>query len=97
MGGARSQPCCRIVRMDAAADLQSAGIGCQGAAGRLFIAGAKHDDMAAPEPVAVVKTRIKLCRVITFKIGHQTCAVICQAAADDLFHAAFVKVNTGAE
>src|SRR5205814_2004549 len=91
------QPTARIVGIDAAADLQSSGIGGQGLARRGFVAGSEHNDVASFETVALVKLRIERRGLFGDKIRAQRRRIVAPGAADDLLHFAFVKIDARSE
>ena len=97
MGGSRFQPLRGIPKVDTSAYLHSTGISGQGVPGSPLIARTQHDDVAAAEPVPMIEPGIEFGRMITFEIRHQPAPMISQAAADDLLHAAVVKINAGPE
>ncbi len=87
-----------IIGGNPAADLQAPGEGGQGLAGRLFVAGTEHDDVAAVEPVFPVKLGVMGRRQLGGKIGPETGPVgIGQAGADDLFDLSAVQIDAGAK
>jgi hypothetical protein len=81
--------------MDAAADVQAAGISPQRRPRLLFVAGAKHDDVTARKPVAPVQLRKPRGGAVGNKIRLQASRFGTKRAADDLFDLAFMQVNAG--
>ena len=79
------------------ADVQSAGIGRQGLAGRRLVARPKHDDVAAAQAVAPVQFGEPAAGPLGDKVGLQIRRAASQAAADNLFDLAFMQINARTE
>ena len=90
------EPAARVFRIDPAADLQSAGKGRERRERLRFIARTQHDDVAAGQPVALVKFGKPRGRLLRDKIRAQA-AGIAQRAPDDLLHFAFMQINARTE
>ncbi len=93
--GSGLQPLGRVLQVDAAADLQSAGKRRQRRAGLGLVVRAEHDHVAAVEMVAPVEFRKVGRAVIGDEIGPRS--TLAQRAADDLLHLAFMEVDAGPE
>ena len=95
MRSARLQPCARVVEVDPAADLQAAGIGCQGRSGFGFVARAQHDHVPALQAVAPVQLGIPGGWAVGDKVRLQPSRLGAQGAADDLLHLSLMQINAG--
>ena len=91
-----AEPSRRIVGTNAAADLQAPREGGEGLRGRVLVARAEHDDVAAGELVATIARRKVRRRMGGDEVGLGGRAVA-QAGADDLLDSPLVQVNTGPE
>ena len=92
MRRARLQPGLGVGLIDAAAELQPAGIRGQGLAGGGFIPRTELDDVTASQPVAPIQFGKPRRRFFRHKVCARPADVL-QRTADDLLHLAFVKVN----
>ena len=97
MRGPEIEPFLRVVGGDTAANLQPVRVSGQGGTSRGIVTGAEFDDVPATQAVLSVFGCEPFGRVVCHKVGVQPGAVVSQSAADDLFHAAVVQVDTGAE
>lgn len=95
MGGAGVQVFGGIIEVDAAAELEAAGVGAECLHGGLLIAGTEHDDVPAAQVVAPVKFGEPAGGLFGNKICAQRFGI--EASADDLFHATFVEVDAGSK
>jgi hypothetical protein len=89
------EPAARILRIDPAADLQSAWKRGERRARLRFIARTERDDVAAGQPVALVKFSEPACRFLRDKIRVRRRGIVTQCAADDLDDFAFVQIYAG--
>src|SRR5690242_10217440 len=85
------QPVAGVLRIHAAAEVESAGKCGQRGARFGFIAGAELDDVTAKQAVAPVKFREPRGGFLGDKIGAS--AGVTQCAANDLLYFAFMQVN----
>src|SRR6185312_1846224 len=86
-----------VVGIDAAADVHSARESTESIQRCGFVAGAKHNDVAAGQIVSTVKLGEPASGAVGDKIGAQIAGRGGQGAADDLFDLALVKVDARTE
>ncbi len=95
MRGAGLEPGGRVLRGDAAAELESAGISGEGVAGRLGVPGPELDDVTSAQTVRGIAGREPRGGPVADEVRFQRLRGRIESAADDLFHAAFVKSMQG--
>ena len=97
MAGAGGEPVGGVVGGDAAAEVESAGVGGEGGAGGVVVAGAELDDVSAGEIVGAVAGGEGGGGLVGDEVFAQAGAVVAEGAADDLFYFAVVEIDAGPE
>src|SRR4051812_46003337 len=95
MRSAGLEPRARVLEIDAAANLQSAGKSFEGSPGFRFVSGSKHHHVASLQTIPPVKLRVPGRRPVRNKVRPQSLRALSQGAAHDLLHFPFVQVNAG--
>lgn len=93
VGSAGVEVALGIVEVYSAAELEPARVGAEGFERGGFVARAEHDDVTAAELVGFVEIGEPGAGFLGNEIGAELVGI--QAAADNLFHATFVEVDTG--
>src|SRR5688572_33365236 len=74
--------------------MQSTGVGLERFTRRHLVTRPKHDDVSAPQPVALVEFGKPRRGLLSDEVRAQAAGVVTQRAADDLLHPAFMQVDT---
>src|SRR3954462_14429915 len=94
MRGAVGEVAGGIVQIDAAADMQAAGIGIQGSPRGWLIAGTEHDYVSPLQTIAPVEFCVVGAGPVRYKVCAQGGGPAVQRAADNLLHFAIMQIDT---